>query len=139
VARDAPCPDFDVAQAARAGHDIFATIVALEDVCHDDLEAAAAVSLSAEHEYCRLLEACAARPPSDASRSRARRHMARLEAMLASSLARAAERCSATADSLAILEERSVEPAETAWGLSARSAANVALRLRRAAADWSAA
>jgi hypothetical protein len=90
------------------------------------------VCVRADEECANLLAAC--QEPSDVDQ--ALLHLGRLEAVLSSSLTRAATRCNSAADAVAVLEERLDEPAIRTLGISAQSVAALAERLQQAATDW---
>jgi hypothetical protein len=122
-------PDDDLAVLADAAREIRSAIDRLERLHQSGGERTQA-SRGAERELAQVYAAC-----STESRAPARAHLARLELILAESLARAADEARAVADALALHEEHCL-PAAAAPGVSSRSAATVARRLSHAAADW---
>lgn len=115
---------------AGAGREIRAAVGVLASL-FAEAEERSDLCARADDECEKLLAACGA---SDVDQ--ALLHLGRLEAMLSTSLARAAARCSSAADAVAMLEERLDQPAARSSGLSAHSAAALAERLRQAAAEW---
>lgn len=121
----------DLERCAEAAREMCAAVSVLASLL-DGAEERPEICVRADEEYAKLLGAC--EQASDADR--ARLHLGRLERMLSTSLARAAARCTSIADAVAMLEEHLDEPDTRSLGISARSAAALAERLRQAAADW---
>ena len=114
------------------GREMRSAIAALEELSRPAAERRD-LSAAADREF-RMLQVMDARVSASlGSRERALAHIERLETLLVESLSLAADRCVATADTLALLEERYDVSSGPAWGLSARSARALACRLRREA------